>query len=581
MAEARTERRLAAILAADVAGYSRLMGGDEEGTLAALKIHRRELIDPKIAEHRGRIVKTTGDGVLVEFASAVDAVRCALEIQRAMAERNAAIPEKRRIEFRMGLNVGDIIIDEGDIYGDGVNIAARVETLAVAGAICLSDNAYQQIKGKLALDVSDMGEQQLKNIAQPVRVYGVLLDVAPVQAGLALPDKPSIAVLPFTNMSGDPEQDYFADGMVEDIITGLSRIKWLFVIARNSTFAYKGRTIDVKQVGRDLGVRYVLEGSVRKAADRVRITGQLIDTATGAHVWAERYDRKSDDIFALQDEMTLSVVGAIEPTLRLAEVERAKRKRPDSLDAYDLVLRAIPDVYSRMPEGSKRGLVLLERALALDPNYALAHACAAECHHTLFLRGGGHQEDRTAAVRHAQVAIAHGQDDALALGLAGFVIGMDGHDRAAAFAAFEAALAVSPSTALAYILGSVILGFAGEAERAIEWGERGLRLSPLDPWRSSAFISFAFGHFHRGRFEEAAAAARKAVQSSPGFSICHLVLAASLAKLERIEEARAAAARVLELLPVFRYSWFLTSVNCEPTLAASLSDALRVTGLPA
>ena len=581
MAEARTERRLAAILAADVAGYSRLMGGDEEGTLAALKIHRRELIDPKIAEHRGRIVKTTGDGVLVEFASAVDAVRCALEIQRAMAERNAAIPEKRRIEFSMGLNVGDIIIDEGDIYGDGVNIAARVETLAVAGAICLSDNAYQQIKGKLALDVSDMGEQQLKNIAQPVRVYGVLLDVAPVQAGLALPDKPSIAVLPFTNMSGDPEQDYFADGMVEDIITGLSRIKWLFVIARNSTFAYKGRTIDVKQVGRDLGVRYVLEGSVRKAADRVRITGQLIDTATGAHVWAERYDRKSDDIFALQDEMTLSVVGAIEPTLRLAEVERAKRKRPDSLDAYDLVLRAIPDVYSRMPEGSKRGLVLLERALALDPNYALAHACAAECHHTLFLRGGGHQEDRTAAVRHAQVAIAHGQDDALALGLAGFVIGMDGHDRAAAFAAFEAALAVSPSTALTYILGSVVLGFAGEAERAIEWGERGLRLSPLDPWRSSAFISFAFGHFHRGRYEEAAAAARKAVQSSPGFSICHLVLAASLAKLERIEEARAAAARVLELLPVFRYSWFLTSVNCEPTLAASLSDALRVTGLPA
>jgi Predicted integral membrane protein len=581
MAEARTERRLAAILAADVAGYSRLMGGDEEGTLAALKIHRRELIDPKIAEHRGRIVKTTGDGVLVEFASAVDAVRCALEIQRAMAERNAAIPEKRRIEFRMGLNVGDIIIDEGDIYGDGVNIAARVETLAVAGAICLSDNAYQQIKGKLALDVSDMGEQQLKNIAQPVRVYGVLLDVAPVQAGLALPDKPSIAVLPFTNMSGDPEQDYFADGMVEDIITGLSRIKWLFVIARNSTFAYKGRTIDVKQVGRDLGVRYVLEGSVRKAADRVRITGQLIDTATGAHVWAERYDRKSDDIFALQDEMTLSVVGAIEPTLRLAEVERAKRKRPDSLDAYDLVLRAIPDVYSRMPEESKRGLVLLERALALDPNYALAHACAAECHHTLFLRGGGHQEDRTAAVRHAQVAIAHGQDDALALGLAGFVIGMDGHDRAAAFAAFEAALAVSPSTALAYILGSVILAFAGEAERAIEWGERGLRLSPLDPRRSSAFISFAFGHFHRGRFEEAAAAARKAVQSSPGFSICHLVLAAPLAKLERIEEARAAAARVLELSPVFRYSWFLTSVNCEPTLAASLSDALRVTGLPA
>jgi adenylate cyclase len=451
MAKARVERRLAAILAADVAGYSRLMGVDEEGTLAALKAYRRELIDPKIAEHRGRIVKTTGDGALVEFGSAVDAVRCAMEIQRALAERNAAIPEDRRIEFRIGINVGDIIIDDGDIYGDGVNIAARVESLAQPGAICLSDNAYQQIKGKLALDVSDMGEQQLKNIVQPMRVYGVRLDGAPNRPALSLPDKPSIAVLPFQNISSDPEQEYFTDGMVEDIITGLSRIKWLFVIARNSTFTYKGRAVDVKKDGRDLGVRYVLEGSVRKAADRVRITGQLIDTATGAHVWAERYDRKSDDIFALQDEITLSVVGAIEPTLRLAEVERAKRKRPDSLDAYDLVLQALPDVYSRMPEQSKKALVLLERALALDPNYALAHACAAECHNTLFLRGGGHEEDRTAAVRHAQIGITHGQDDALALTLAGFSIGMEGHDRAAAFAAFDAALAVSPSTALTYI----------------------------------------------------------------------------------------------------------------------------------
>lgn len=460
MAEVRVERRLAAVLAADVAGYSRLMGVDEEGTLAQLKGLRLSVIDPKIAEHRGRIVKTTGDGALVEFASAVDATRCAMEIQRDMAERNAAIPEDRRVEFRIGINVGDIIIDEGDIYGDGVNIAARVESLASPRGICLSDNAYQQIKGKLTLEVSDMGEQQLKNIAQPMRVYSVRSGETSTRPALSLPDRASIAVLPFQNMSGDPEQDYFTDGMVEDIITGLSRIKWLFVIARNSTFAYKGRAVDVKQVGRDLGVRYVLEGSVRKAEDRVRITGQLIDTATGAHVWAERYDRKADDIFALQDEMTLSVVGAIEPPLRLAEVERAKRKRPDSLDGYDLVLRAIPDVYSRMPEESKRGLVLLERALALDPNYALAHACAAECHHTLFLRGGGHQEDRTAAVRHAQVAIAQGQHDALALGLAGFVIGMDGHDRAAAFAAFEAALAVSPSTALAYILGSVILALA-------------------------------------------------------------------------------------------------------------------------
>jgi adenylate cyclase len=580
MAETRVERRLAAILAADVAGYSRLMGIDEEGTLAALKACRRGLIDPKIAEHRGRIVKTTGDGALVEFASAVDASRCAMDIQRAMAERNAAIPEDRRVEFRIGINVGDILIDEGDIYGDGVNIAARVEALASPGAICLSENAYQQIKGKLALDVSDMGEQRLKNIAQPVRVYGVRLDRAPEHPALALPDKPSIAVLPFQNMSGDPEQDYFADGMVEDIVTGLSRIRWLFVIARNSTFTYKGRAVDVKQVGRELGVRYVLEGSVRKAAERVRITGQLIDVATGTHVWAERYDRKSDDIFALQDEITLSVVGAIEPRLRFAEVERAKRKRPDNLDAYDLVLKALPDVYSRMPEQSKKALVLLERALALDPTYALAHACAAQCNHAIFLRGGQHIDNRKAAIRHAQVALAHGQDDALALALAGFSIAMESHDRAAALAAFEAAIAVSPSSALAYILGSVTLAIAGEAERAIEWSEQGLRLSPLDPWRSSALLALAFAKFHRGRYEEAAADARKAVQSSPDFSIPYAVLAAPLAKLGRLEEANTAVARLLELQPEFRYSHFLAGVNCEPTLAAALSEALRSTRLP-
>jgi adenylate cyclase len=580
MAEMRVERRLAAVLAADVAGYSRLMGMDEEGTLAQLKVIRQSIIDPKIAEHRGRIVKTTGDGVLVEFASAVDATRCAMELQRDMAERNVATPEEHRVEFRIGINVGDIIIDEGDIYGDGVNIAARVEPLASPGGICLSDNAYQQIKGKLTIEVSDMGEQQLKNIAQPVRVYGVRHGGTVTGSAMSLPDKASIAVLPFQNMSGDPDQDYFADGIVEDIITGLSRIKWLFVIARNSTFTYKGRAVDVKQVGRELGVRYVLEGSVRKVADRVRITGQLIDVSTGAHVWAERYDRKSDDIFALQDEITLSVVGAIEPSLRLAEVDRAKRKRPDNLDAYDLVLRALPDVYSRMPEQAAKALVLLDRALALDPNYALAHACAAQCNHALFLRGGHRPENNKAAVHHARVAIAHGQDDALGLALAGFSIGMEGHDRAAAFAAFEAALAVSPSSALAYILGSVIFAFAGEAERAIDWAERGLRLSPLDPWRSSAFLSRAISEFHRARYEEAAADARKAVQSSPGFSMPYVFLAAPLAKLGRLEEAKAAGARVLELQPVFRYSRFLTGVNCEPTLAAALGEALSAAGLP-
>ncbi len=397
---------------------------------------------------------------------------------------------------------------------------------------------------------------------------------------LPLPDKPSVAVLPFSNLSGDPEQDYFADGMVDDIITGLSRIKWLFVIARNSTVAYKGRAADVKQVGRDLGVRYVLEGSVRKAADRVRITGQLVDAVTGAHVWAERYDRKFEDIFALQDEIALSVVGTIEPSLRRAEVERVKRKRPDSLDAYDLVLQAQSDVYSGMPERVTKALVLLERALALDPTYALAHAFAAMCHHCLFLRAGLHEESRSASIRHAQAAIVHGQDDALALTFAGFSIGMDGHDHAAAFAALEAALAVSPSSALTYIVGGVILGWAGEAERAIEWGERAMRLSPFDPWAWSAFHSLTLGYFHLGRYEEAAKAAHNAVHFNPGHSISHMLLAAALAKLGRLEEAKAAAARVLELQPAFRYSRQFAGVDCAPMLAASLGDALRIAGLP-
>jgi TolB-like protein len=397
---------------------------------------------------------------------------------------------------------------------------------------------------------------------------------------LALPNRTSVAVLAFANLSGDPEQDYFADGMVDDIITGLSRIKWLFVVARNSTFTYKGRAADVKQVGRELGVRYVIEGSVRKVGDRVRITGQLVDAATGAHVWAERYDRRFEDIFTLQDEITLSIVGAIEPSLRRAEVERVKRKRPDSLDAYDLVLRAQPDVYSGMPERATNALPLLERALALDPTYALAHAFAAMGHHNRFLRAGLHEDDRAASVRHARAAIVHGQDDGLALTLAGFSIGMDGHDRAAAFAAFEAALAISPSTALTYILGSVILAWTGEAERAIDWGERGMRLSPFDPWAFAAFHSLTLGHFQRGRYEQAANAATKAVQSNPAHSISYMLLAAPLVKLGRLADAKAAAARVLELQPTFRYSRQFSGVDCAPALAAALGEALRATGLP-
>jgi TolB-like protein/tetratricopeptide (TPR) repeat protein len=403
---------------------------------------------------------------------------------------------------------------------------------------------------------------------------------AAIPARLEIPEKPSIAVLPFSNLSGDPEQDYFADGMVDDIITGLARINWLFVIARNSTFTYKGRAVDVRQVGRELGVRYVLEGSVRRMGSNLRVTGQMIDASTGAHVWAERYDRSSDDIFALQDEIALSAVGAIAPSVRRAEINRVKRKRTDSLDAYDLVLRAQLDVDSGMPEQVTRALVTLEHAIRLDPLYALAHANAAMCHHCLFLRAGLQEANRAASIRHARSAILYGQDDASALTLAGFSIGMDGHDRGAAFTALEAALALSPSSALTYILGSVILGWSGEAERAIEWSERGMRLSPFDPWAFAAFDAQAMSHLLRGRHEEACRAAYRSVQANPVHSITYVQLAAALAKLGRLEEARAAAARVLELHPTFRYSRQFKAVNCAPALAQTLGDALRAAGLP-
>ena len=405
-------------------------------------------------------------------------------------------------------------------------------------------------------------------------------DAEQATASLELPGKPSVAVLPFSNMSGDPGQDYFADGVVDDIITGLARINWLFVIARNSSFTYKGRAVDVKQVGRELGVRYVLEGSVRKAGGTVRVTGQMIDASTGAHVWAERFDRASADIFALQDDIALAAVAAIAPSLRRAEIERVKRKRPDSLDAYDLVLRAQQDVDSGMPERVTKALVPLGRAIELDPAYALAHGNAAMCHHCLFLRAGLREANRAASIHHARQAILHGQDDAAALTLAGFSLGMDGHDRKAAFTALEAALAISPSSALTYILGGVILGWGGEAEEAIKWSERGMRLSPFDPWAFAAFDAQAMSHLLRGRYDDACRAAYKSVQANPAHSITYVQLAAALAMLGRLDEARAAAARVQELHPTFRYGRQFAAVSCSPALAQCLGEALQAAGLP-
>jgi TolB-like protein len=401
------------------------------------------------------------------------------------------------------------------------------------------------------------------------------------RAAPALPDRPSIAVLPFQNLSGDPEQEYFAGGVVEEIITGLSRIKWLFVIARNSSFTYQGNAVDVKRVGRELGVRYILEGSVRKAGERVRVSARLVEAANGAHLWAECYDRKLENIFALQDEITLSVVGAIEPSLREAEIERVKRKRPDNLDAYDFVLRAIPHAYIAMPDEAIKAIPLLEKALALEADYAGAHGLLAWCHEILFVRAGNSEENRAAAIRHARAAVVHGRDDATALALGGFVIAMVEHDRVTAFEVFERALALSPSSSFTLFFGAVALAYGNEPERAIDYGKRGLRISPAQHrinFYSHHALSIA--HFLNGRYDEAATAARRAVQSGPNFSIAHCFLAAPLAKLGRSEEAKAVASQVLALQPSFSSTRFCAALALSTALANPLVEAWREAGLP-
>jgi adenylate cyclase len=433
--EHRVERRLAAIFAADVAAYSRLMSEDEVGTLQALTAHR-EIMDRLIVEHGGRIANTAGDSVLAEFSSAVDAVQCAVAVQQTLVGANQDTPEERRLLFRIGVHVGDVMVRGGDLLGDGVNVAARLESLAAPGGVCISEAAYGYVRKAVPLTFNDLGEQHVKNLEEPIRAFALGLRtngleatrVAPKLSTSRLPEKPSIAVLPFTNMSGDPEQEYFADGVVEDIITGLSQVKWFFVIARNSSFIYKGRAVDVKQVGHELGVRYVLEGSIRRAGDRIRITGQLIDAATGAHLWASRFDGSMDNIFAFQDQITASVIGAIEPSLRRAEIERARRKRPNSLDAYDFYLRALPYAYANTPQDSEEALRLLLEALVREPDYPTAQAHAAWCYEQRFFRGGHRATDKAEAVRHARAVMASATDDTLALAIAAFVVAMLTHD---------------------------------------------------------------------------------------------------------------------------------------------------------
>jgi TolB-like protein/class 3 adenylate cyclase len=600
-------RKLAAILVADVVGYSRLAGADEDRILARLRALRSDLIDPTLAVHNGRVVKRTGDGALVEFRSVVDAVRCAIEIQNAMVERNAGIPQDRRIEFRIGIHLGDVVEEsDGDLMGDGVNIAARLEGVAAPGAIALSEDAYRQVRARLDLSVSDLGATQLKNIAEPIRVYSLQVGAAPeakvaaIQvapqaipvtapapvvpvpaAALALPDRPSIAVLPFQNLSGDAEQEYFADGVVEDIITGLSRINWLFVIARNSSFVYKGKAVDVKQVGRELGVRYVLEGSVRKGGNRIRITGQLIETETGAHLWAERYDGALEDVFDLQDRISETVIGVIEPNIRSAEIQRARRKPPENLGAYDLYLRALPHMASIMPEEAGLGMRLLEQALELDPEYAVAHAYLAWGYEMRVVRAGFNESDLAAAMRHARAALAHGTDDPTAQAIAGLVMLHLGRDFPAAAGAIARALELNNSSAIAYFMGSHIHAFCGEVAVGRDYAQRGLRLSPFDSLAWMGHQALGLADLRERRYDEASGHFAKALQLNPRFSYLCIMQTTALALAGRQDEAKAMAKRLLELQPGFQSGPFLGFISfVKPELVEAVSTGLRAAGLP-
>ena len=545
---------------------------------------RREL-----RRFRGREVDTAGDGFFATFEQPAQAVRAAEAIVEAVA--------KLGVSIRAGLHAGEAEAADQKIGGIAVHIANRVMSAAGPGEVLVSGTLRDLVAGS-GLEFSDRGLQELKGVPGEWHLWALVREVTdagqdaiagavrvqvagPARPNLPLPDKPSIAVLPFTNLSGDPEQDYFADGMVEDIITGLSRIKWIFVIARNSSFAYRGKAMDVKQVGRELGVRYVLEGSVRKSGNRVRITAQLIDTGTGTHIWADHYDRALDDIFAVQDELTISVVGVIEPTLRKAEIERARRKRPDSLDAYDLYLRALPLTFTAMPEDADGALTLLNRAIELEPDYAAAHAMIAWCHEQRYLRGGLHEEVKQAALQHARTAIAVGGDDAAALATAGFVIAVIEYDYETATLAFDRSFALSSSWALAFGFSSIVRAWKGDDATAVDQAERAIRLSPFDPLLYLPYVGLAYAHFAAGRFEEAAAAAGKARQSNSKFSMPYVLHAAALANLGRGEEARVVADRLREVEPDLTVSTAIRSARfANPDKNAELGDALLRAGLP-
>jgi adenylate cyclase len=583
----KVPRKLAAILAADIATYSALMGADEARTVRDLKGHQAVVL-PMIKEHGGRIIDTAGDGILAEFGSVVNAAECAVAIQRTMAERNAEVEETRRMRFRIGINQGDVVFDDSRVYGEGVNVAARLEGLAEPGGICISRKVYEDVSGKMQLAFVDLGEQQLKNIAQPVRVYRISGEPlaaarATAKRTFALPDKPSIAVLPFVNFGNDPDQEYFADGLVEDITTCLSHFRRLFVIARNSAFTFRGRTVDVRQVSRELGVRYVLEGSVRRTATRVRIAAQLIDAETRGHIWASKYDGILADIFDLQDRIAESIVGAIEPRLMQEEIDRARRKRPDNLDAYDLYMRALPEARAMTAESNIRAVLLLEQALGLERDYAAAAGLAAWCYGLRLPHGWWkHQEvERGRGIDLARLAIDNGAGDSDALAMGGYTMAFLGEEFVTGLRAIERAVELNPSSAQALTFAGWVRSYLGQAGAAVDDFERAMRLSPLDPTMFRTYAGLAFAYLLQGRFSEAVVWGQRGLAENPSFSPTHRALAAALAHLGRLDEARAVVAKLRDIVPELTIGKFARESQFKHSGRFSLVlEGLRQAGLP-
>jgi adenylate cyclase len=579
-----TSRRLAAIVFGDVVGYSRLIGADENGTLDRLRSIRAEVIDPLLARHRGRVVSTRGDGILAEFVSVVDALRCACEVQDQMADRNKGLSPASKIEFRIGINVGDIVVENDDIFGDGVNVAARLEALAEPGGICVSSRVQEDVVGRLDLTFDDLGERALKNIARSIRVYSVRkVSSVPLSSepALPLPDKPSIVILPFQNMSGDPNQEYFADGVVEEITAALSRVRDFFVIARNSAFTYKGKAVSAQQVSRELGVRYLIEGSVRRAGNRVRITAQLIDAPSGNHLWADRYDGAVTDIFDLQDQITASVVGAIQPSVRWAEIERSRRKRPESLAAYDLVLRAYPSVWSLERAANAEALKLLGQAIAIDPDYPLALSLAAWCHaqQSVYNWAKDPESARDQALRLAQSAAALSGDDPTVLTVLGAAQTIMGKHEVAA-RLLEKALLLDPNSAWAWNRSGWLQSYLDRPDVSIEHFERSLRLSPFDPMNFNAFIGIGSAHFAACRYSDAVLWFEKGLLDHPDATWAYRNLIPAYALLGRDADARRGLSLLLRDYPDLTVSKIISAlVFSQPTLCR-MAEGLRRAGLP-